>query len=518
MVMGFYKDHYQVIIIGGSLSGLGCALQLQALGIKDILVLEKHNLPGGLASSFVRNGFEFEATLHEMATIGPKDHRLAVGEFFDQQGVNIDWLRVPESYRLMVTDDKVDIVIHDGLKKIADEIDRQYPGQGKLVFDFLTMCKKVTDGFHAVSSGQKLSKLQMLHRYPEFVRTMGYSTKEVMDQWDFKKEVRDILSAYWIYMGNSFSDLPFINYCLITIDYFTGGSYVCRGFSHEMSMKMERKAEENGAQIEFCQEVEKILVHDGKVYGVQTRRGDEIHADYVVSGAYPNRVYSQMIEPASEVPEMALKAANSAKLSMCPVSVMLILKGTPEEIGIHDYNIFATKSLDTDALLKEGRKVGGYDYLSCICLNLANPDCTPKGYTAFSITFLPLADGFEKLKEEEYYKVKDELARQMIAGYEKYTGNTIHDRIVEIEVSTPITISHYVGAWKGTIYGYAHSMDNHIIARAQMNAQDHYIQGLEFANTTGIIGNGMSPAIINGRLAAKNIYMHEKAEKGGTAE
>ncbi|MBQ6258293.1 MAG: FAD-dependent oxidoreductase, partial [Lachnospiraceae bacterium] len=64
--MKFYKDHYDVIIIGAGLSGLSAALHLQSQGVKDILILEKHNLPGGLATSYVRHGFEIEATLHEM--------------------------------------------------------------------------------------------------------------------------------------------------------------------------------------------------------------------------------------------------------------------------------------------------------------------------------------------------------------------------------------------------------------------------------------------------------------------
>ena len=70
--MKFYKDHYQVIIIGGALAGMSAALQLQAKGVKDILILEKHNLPGGLATDFVRNGIEIEATLHEMMSIGKR--------------------------------------------------------------------------------------------------------------------------------------------------------------------------------------------------------------------------------------------------------------------------------------------------------------------------------------------------------------------------------------------------------------------------------------------------------------
>ena len=70
----FYKDHYDVVIIGGALAGMSACLQLQAFGIKDILILEKHNMPGGLATDFVRNGFEIEATLHEMMSIGKPGH------------------------------------------------------------------------------------------------------------------------------------------------------------------------------------------------------------------------------------------------------------------------------------------------------------------------------------------------------------------------------------------------------------------------------------------------------------
>ena len=510
--MSFYKEHYDVVIIGGGLSGMSAALQLQAKGVKDILILEKHNLPGGLATSYVRNGIEIEVTLHEMMSIGPKEDRLKIGVFFDEMGVDIDWLRVPEAYRFIQTTDGIDITLHAGFETMSKEIDAKYPGWGSKVLEFMQLCNKVYDSMNTLSV-TPMSKVKMLLKHPEFVKTAGYTANEVMATFGFPKQIEEILTPYWIYVGNPMSTLPFTIYAFLMADYFRGGSFVCRNLSHEMSMKKLRKVEENGAQFEFCQEVDKILVKGGKVYGVRTRRGDEIHCDYVVSGAYPNRVYTQMIEPLSEVPEGAVKHVNGRRLSVCPVSVMMVLEGSPEELGINDYNIFSGDTMDTDEIWKNYKTDGPYRYLTSICLNLANPGCTPEGYTQFSITALPLPEAFSDWKEEDYLANKRRLAADMIADYEKITGINLHDHIVEIEVETPVTVSHYVGAWKGCIYGYSHSIDDHAVARLQMKAEDHFIEGLEFAGAHAISGNGMGPAVTNGRAAAKAIL--EDMEKKG---
>ncbi|MBQ1406643.1 MAG: NAD(P)/FAD-dependent oxidoreductase [Eubacterium sp.] len=503
--MGFYKEHYDVIIIGGALSGLSAALQLQDKGIKDILILEKHNLPGGLATSFVRGGVEIEATLHEMMSIGPKEDRLKIGQFFDDMGVDIDWLRVPEAYRFIETGKGIDITLHSGFKTMSDEIDAQYPGWGPKVLEFMELCNRVYDSMNTLSV-TPMSKVQMLLKHPDFVKTAGYTAKEVLDTFGFPDDIVDILSPYWIYVANPLSTLPFTIYAFLMADYFRGGSYVCRKYSHEMSMKLQRRAEENGAQIEFCQEVDKILVKDGKVRGVRTRRGDEIACDYVISGAYPNKVYTSMIEPLSEVPDGAVKMVNGRRLSVTTVSVMMVLDGTPEELGIKDYNIFSGDTMDTDKIWENYKTTGPFRYLTSICLDLANPDATPEGMCQFSITALPLVDGFLDLKEEDYYEFKRKLARDMISEYENLTGINIHDHIVEIEVSTPVTIAHYVGAWKGSIYGFQHHIEDHAVARLQMKEKDHFIDGLEFAGAHAISGNGMGPAVTNGRAAAKAVW------------
>ncbi len=513
--MPFYKDHYQVVIIGGALAGMSAALQLQAKGITDILILEKHNLPGGLATDFVRNGFEIEATLHEMMSIGPKDHRLKVGQFFDDMGVDIDWLPVPECYRVVLPNSGLDVTLHDGYERMAREIDAAVPGTFEKVHELMLLCRRVYDSMNILSV-TPMSKLQMLLKHPDFVKTVGYTATQVIDTFHLPKKAVELLTPYWIYVGSPMDKLPFTIYAFLMADYFTG-SYVCRGYSHEMSMKLQQKVEQNGAQYEFRQEVEKILVKDGKVRGVRTRRGDEIACDYVIAAPYPNKVYTQMIEPLSEVPEGAIKMVNGRELSVCPVSVIAVLEGTPEENGLQNYSTFSGRTMDTNEIWENySNLTEPYNYITTICLNYANPNCVPQGYSQISITALVPNDPFKGVQETDYLDLKRRLANEMMEEYIKISGVDFRKNIVELEVTTPMTIAHYVGAWKGSIYGYSHRMEDHAVARLQMKEQDHFIQGLEFAGAHGMSGDGMGPQITNGRAAAKAVWEDlEKRKEAG---
>ena len=499
--MKFYKDHYDVIVIGGALAGLSSALMLADKG-KDVLVLERHNLPGGLATSYVRGGIEIEATLHEMMSIGPKDDRLKVGKFFDDMGVDIDWLKVPECYHASLPG--LEVTMHPGLEVFAREIEDVIPGTYDKVLALLKLCRTVFNSVNELSI-HPMSKPQMLLKHEAFVKTAGYSTKQVIDTFDLPQKAIDLLSPYWIYVGSGFSELPFTIFAVLMADYVGYGSYIPKKLSHEMSLKMAERAEAMGVQIEYRQHVDKILVRDGKACGVRTARGDEISADYVICSAYPNKVYTSMIEPASAVPEKALKMVNGRRLSLTAFSVVMILDKSAEELGIKDYSVFHGDTMDTNACYDELKGLGPYRYLTCICHNLANPGVTPPGTCSYSITTLPRVDGWKTVAAEDYDRVKHDVAKQMIDYMSGYLGVNLLDHILEIVIETPMTVAHYTGMWNGCIYGYAHTMEDHIVARLQTAEEERFIDHLEFSGAHQISGDGMGPAVTNGRKAAKNV-------------
>ena len=105
------------------------------------------------------------------------------------------------------------------------------------------------------------------------------------------------------------------------------------------------------------------------------------------------------------------------------------------------------------------------------------------------------------------------MARDMIETVSRHLGVNLFHHIKEVEVEMPHSVAHYTSNFRGGIYGYKHSMDDHIIARLQMAEDENYIKGLSFSGAHAISGDGMSPCITNGRKAAKILLdqMEEEA-------
>ena len=60
---------YDAVVIGAGNGGLAAAAHLAQRGL-SVLLLERHNVPGGCATSFVRGRFEFEVALHQLSGLG----------------------------------------------------------------------------------------------------------------------------------------------------------------------------------------------------------------------------------------------------------------------------------------------------------------------------------------------------------------------------------------------------------------------------------------------------------------
>ena len=499
--MTFYRDRYDVIVIGAALAGLSAAIELASNGL-SVLVLEQQNRPGGVSTSIVRNGLEMELSLHEMSGIGDEQAPLSARRFFQRHGIDVDWLRVPECYTIAFPDHE--ITMHPGIEAFASEAELAVPGSFGPVLSFLKLCEGVFECISEFTSPSVSEKARAVHDFDLLFKTAGYCTKDVMDSLDVPEEAQKLLSPYWLYVGSPLSDLPFTIYALLAGDYIGHGSRIPLKFSHEMALKMAEKAEELGAEIEYRQRVRKILTENGKVSGVVTERGDRIAADLVISGAYPAPVFTEMIDPPSAVSPEVLRALKSRQYSFTVFTVLLMLDRPAEALGIRNYCIFTGECTDSERIFHENLSSSGpYEALIGVCLEKANPEAVPENTCSFSITALLRAEAFRDVHAENYEERRHEIAEQLIDRMSERLQVPLRSHIQEIVIVSPETIARFSGSPAGSIYGYRHSMDDHIVSRILLGNTDFGVRGLFFAGAHAFAGDGMGPQILNGENAAR---------------
>ena len=174
---------YDAVVIGAGNGGLAAAIRILQGGF-SCLLLEKHNLPGGFATSFKRGRFEFEASLHELNDFGTPDAPGDIRTLFRDLGVEekIDWIRIPEAYHLITTDKQYDCEMPFGVDAFIDKMEQYVPGSRKSMTEFFELCNEVRDAqTYSNSVNGNTDSDYMKSHFPNFIKAGSYSVNEVLD-------------------------------------------------------------------------------------------------------------------------------------------------------------------------------------------------------------------------------------------------------------------------------------------------------------------------------------------------
>jgi len=502
------EDTYDVVIIGAGNGGLSATAYLAKQGIK-VLCLEQHNLPGGVATSFVRGRFEFETSLHELASFGPQSNKGSIRRMFeDKLKIDTEFVQVPEAFRLIVTDpgEEMDVKMPFGVDNFVDSIEQEVPGSKESVEKFFKVANEIGKAFDYIGNMKgKPDQGTLLREFPNFLKTAAYSVSEVEDALGVPPQAQKILNGYWAYLGLPMSRMNFTIFAAMVLSYLEIGGWVPTDRSHGYTTAIDVKIREFGGRIEYNTTVDKILVEGGKVVGVETINGDKIKTNYVISNATQTVVYNQLIYPQSEVPEIAYKEVNARIHGLTGFVLYVGLDASAEVLGLKDYGYFIMNNMDTDDVYDSWTKLQAPKGLACTVLNNAVPDCSPPGTCILNITTLYRPEPWKDVKPEDYVDLKNKLAEELLTKFEKATGTSLRDHIEEIEIATPVTFARYAKLYNGIFYGYEPESWDSMVPRLMNMGKDVYIEGLEFAGGFNRRLHGYSSALNDGVMSAQLI-------------
>lgn len=497
-----------VIVVGAGNAGLTAANELAANGYKVIL-FEKHNIPGGVATSFVRGRFEYEASLHELCDLGTEDNKGPIRKFFDRIGLEVDFYNEMNLFRTVVKgEDGYDVTIRAGVEEFRKSMLEVCPECGKSLDKLMKLLDSTSKAlaYNDKKKGNP-NKLVMLMRYSGFLISASHPLDDVLRSLGFEDKARSILETYWSYLGVPATELNAFHYLEMMRGYIRYGAGIPRRRSYSISLALADLAVKNGCDLRLNSEVTRFIFDNDKIVGVEAG-GDTYYAKEVVSNIIPHNVANLM--GSKNVKEKDKKLLNARKFGISFFCIYLGMDCPKEEIGL-GYTTFVTSCRFPDRSIFETKLPEVY---IINCLNCVVPDASPEGTCSLFLTVPVIPEIFlEGVSPENYREFKNDVALHYIKDCEETLGIDIRGHIEDISIATPVTFARYFASPDGTAYGYELSKWDGLIPRMLDKINQFNYDRLTFCGGHGETGDGYGVTYLSGTEAAEKVIARLKKQE-----
>ncbi|WP_019902060.1 phytoene desaturase family protein [Salinispora arenicola] len=447
------STHYDVIVIGSGLGGLAAATTLQRGGRRTLL-LERHSVPGGAATSFVRGRFEFEVSLHQLGGMGGHGPLKAVLDELDVTR-RLEWLEDRDLCRTFVLGE-VDVRLPHDWTGLADVLDGLSPGNRPQIVRFLEIVRET--GLWQLTARVNLHRipeqLEWLKTLPDVRRYALRTFREVLDEFFTDERLKLVLSSYWSYNGQLPHRIAFVDMARLLTLYVETRPYQVVGGGQALSSALVESFEEAGGELRLNTNVVQILTHGGSAVGVRLENGDTVGAKLVVSNAPSTTTYTRLLDDPGVVPAYVLQGLRARRPGASASCLFLGVDASPKELGFTAATTFLSASLDEQSVLR-----GAYSltepcpFLIVTCYDVQPTGFAPKGCTQVVLSAIQYAEPWESLAPEDYAAAKASYAESQLDLAETLVPG-LRDAIEEAELATPLTFKRYTNQPGGAIYGF----------------------------------------------------------------
>jgi len=460
------ENQFDAVIIGAGLGGLSCAAAFARQGFKP-LVLEKHYIPGGYATTFKRpGGFVFDVSLHS-TTVGERVgiHNLIPGF---PEITDVEFVPHPDLYRLIYPDYDIRVPQRD-LPGYINILTNYFPDEKDGIARLFDDMKGIDNDINRLSSARgevDMSKFPI--EYPHLFKCYSQTWGDLVDARIKNPKLKSIISSLWGYYGLPPSKLASFYYALPTIGYLEEGGYYPKGKSQKISDAFVKFIEERGGKVRLKTEVEEILLKDQMAYGVKSRDGKEFQGKVVISNANAYDTFHKMIRKKDYLKDY-LARMDQLSVSLSSFQIFLGLKkDLIGQLGISDTEIFYQTGYDTEAAyeaaLNSDVENGGFGLT--LYDNLYK-GYSPEGKNTLNIIILQGYDHWRKYEadyfrgdKKAYREEKERIADILIDQVEKILLPGLRNAIEVKEIGTPLTNLRYTGNYRGAIYGWDQTLNN----------------------------------------------------------
>ena len=379
------RDAYDAIIVGSGLGGLTAAALLARAG-RRVLVVERHDRPGGYAHAFRRRRYRFDSAVHLIGGCEPVPfeeggllHRLLAG-----LGVRslCDFVRVDPCYRVEWPGLTLDAPC--GLERFIEAHVELFPREEKGIRGFVQDCLAVR-GEASRAEHSARGPLAAPSHFPLLLRYRRAVLSEVLEEHVADPAARSALAALWPYLGLPPSRVSFLYFAAMLMSYVADGAYACRGTFQSLAESLVAALERCGGELVLRSPVRRICVDAGRVSGVILENGQRVAAPLVVSNADVRQTVDELVG-AEHFPARFRRRVDAATLSP---SAFVVYAATSLDLADAElaYETFLYPGPNHEAACASGIR-GGPSWLSLTAPTLLDPSLAPAGEHLLVLTSL----------------------------------------------------------------------------------------------------------------------------------
>lgn len=309
-------ERYDAVIIGAGMSGLAAGIRL-AMYDRRVLILEKHNAPGGLNSFYNRGGRRFDVGLHAMTNYVPPGVKgTPLVKLLRQLRLPREAFALCEQCGSRIHFPGVELVFTNDFTRLESEVAIHFPRE--------------IDGFRRL--------VAMLRAYDDTaIDAPSLSARAVIGEYVHDPLLVDMLLLPLMYYGSaSEHDMDWAQ-CVIMFK-----ALYCEGFARpyegvrRVIRELTKKYKSLGGERRMGLGVKRIVASGDAVSALELDDGSVIYAEHVLSSV-------GLVETARLCEPSAPEASGEAAGKLAYVETMQVLDCQPRDLGWEDTIVFFSR-------------------------------------------------------------------------------------------------------------------------------------------------------------------------------
>ena len=507
---------YDVIVIGGGLGGLTAAGLVAQAGRKTLLIERNHDI-GGAASTY-KVGDLIVETLHQ--TANPQDPIDPKHQVLNRLGVldDVDWVPTGAFYEVRGGPVGEPFVLPEGFAQARSALVERFPSARAGIGSVLGDMERIAIGLGILSKGRQAFRnpvegLLALAKLAPVVKGWRLSVAERFDRaFGDDEAVKWSLGANLGYYHDDPASLWWILFAVGQGEYLGSGGRYIRGGSQRLTHALAQAVQSAGGEILLGRRVTEIAIdREGRPSDVTHERSEggerlEVRAPIVISNAAP-AVVANMLPRSAREHFWAPYAGRPLSISL--FSATFGLSTRPAELGLKCYSTlllpkWVTRLADYRRFgeLMAGMPGGAAPLLFIVDYSAIDSGLGGPPYPV-TVAGIDRTDNWSGL-DGAAYDAKRDRWREAILGAVDCEFPGFAAKVVASAFNTASTMSTYLNAPKGAIYGFAPLPPSGPIWRGIAPSPKTPIPGLYLASAYAFVG-GFTGAIMAGAAAADQV-------------